>query len=113
MSISSSYVNIQIRVGTLQAIRNALIGTSHTPLADSITKALNSLLFECEECHSKYPRAAFPEETIYGGIQCWDCAIKEGQTHVEDLEANRESMVEVERSEEEATITIDHLAGRE
>ena len=104
--VHTRYVNIQVKVGWLLSVRNALAGTSHTPLSDQITAVLDSLLFECEQCGSKYRRAAFPEETIYGSLQCWDCAIKEGQAHVEDLEANREAMVEVGRSEEEHVPTL-------
>jgi hypothetical protein len=104
MGISSTYVNIQVKVGTLMAIRTAL---GSGGLADKVTKVLDALTFECDECKRPYHRNAFPEETVNDEFFCWDCALKAGQMHVEDLEANREGMVEPGRSEMDEVPTLD------
>ena len=106
MGISSYYVNIQVKVGRLLAIRNALMGTSHTPLADEVSRLLDALTFECMDCGTPYHRGAFPEETLNDEVLCWDCAIKAGKVHVEDLEQNRESMKVPGRSEMDEVPTL-------
>ena len=112
MGIGSRYVNVQVKVQWLFAVRNHFFNQSGGENAWAIQKCdemnaiLDSLPFECEGCGSKYTRKAFPEETLHDEMVCFDCAIKTLTTHVEDLEANREGMVEVSRSEEEAIPTL-------